>query len=168
MKNPYLVRSTQSAPRRCRYAISAISKLKENQMIMIHQTNLSGSEIINHKLTHIDSAASVLEASKLMGKSGAAELLVTAETGGQLVSLGIVTASDIVTRVIAAELDPTVLTMGDIAWSVPPSIDSADNLAEQEHLENEASDEALAILDGNGRLIGTVRLHECIGLISSH
>jgi len=47
-----------------------------------------------------------------------------------LLPLGIVTASDIVTRVIAAELDPAVLTAGDIAWfgmeaagtTTPPSI----------------------------------------------
>jgi CBS domain-containing protein len=137
-------------------------------MIMIHQTKLSGSEITHHKLTHIDCAASVLEASKLMGKSGSAELLVTAETSGQLVSLGLVTARDIVTRVVAAELDPAVLTMGDITWSGIPCIGPTDSLAEQAHLANEAGDETLAVLDGNGQLIGTVRLHECTGLFSSH
>jgi CBS domain-containing protein len=127
-----------------------------------------GSEIINHKLTHIDCAASVLEASKLMGKSGAAELLVTGETSGQLVSLGIVTASDIVTRVVAAELDPTVLTMGDITWSGTPGTDSAVGLAERDLHAREIGDEALAVLDGDGRLVGTMRLHEFMVMISSH
>jgi len=137
-------------------------------MIMIQKTDLRGSEIINHKLTHIDCTASVLEASKLMGKSGAAELLVTGEASGQLVSLGIVTASDIVTRVVAAELDPTVLTMGDITWSTTSFTDSADSLAEQELHAHGISDETLAVLDGDGQLVGTLRLHEFMGMLLSH
>jgi CBS domain-containing protein len=138
-------------------------------MIMIQNADLMGSEIINHKLTHIDCAASVLEASKLMGKSGAAELLVTGEASGQLVSIGIVTASDIVTRVVAAELDPSVLTIGDITWTGVPGTDSTDaRQVEREELAHETSDEALAVLDGDGRLVGTLRLHECIAMYSSH
>ena len=69
------------------------------------------------KLVHIDRETSVLEASKLMRLSGATELLVVDQANGTLFSFGIVTAKDIVTRVIATELDPAVLTAGDIAWS---------------------------------------------------
>jgi CBS domain-containing protein len=69
------------------------------------------------ELTHIDREASVLEASQLMRTSGATELLVVDKTDGAIFAFGIVTATDIVTRVIAAGLDPAVLTAGDIAWS---------------------------------------------------
>ena len=134
-------------------------------MIMIQQTGLKGSDIINHQLTHIDWAASVLEASKLMHKSGTAELLVTGEASGLLVSLGVVTARDIVTRVIAAELDPNVLTMGDITW---PVISGSVSTDEHEQLAQETADEALAVLDGDGHLVGTVRLHELMGMLLSH
>ena len=96
-------------------------------MIMIQQTNVIGGDIINHELTHVDREASVLEASKLMRKAGTAELLVTGETDGMLRPLGVVTAKDIVTRVIAAELDPAVLTTGDIAWSGITPADGADS-----------------------------------------
>jgi len=138
-------------------------------MIMIQKTDIKGSEIINHKMTHIDGAASVLEASKLMRKSGTAELLVTCKSCGQMVSLGIVTASDIVTRVVAAELDPSVLTIGDITWTGVPGTDSIDaRQVEREELAHETSDEALAVLDGDGRLVGTLRLDECIAMYSSH
>ena len=74
-------------------------------------------EIAKYKLTHVDKEVSVLDASKLMQKSGATELLVTSITNGVFLAIGIVTANDIVTRVIAAELDPAVLTAGDITWS---------------------------------------------------
>lgn len=70
-----------------------------------------------HKLAHIDREASVLDASKLMRTSGATELLVVDKADGIAFAFGILTANDIVTRVIATGLDPAVLTTGDITWS---------------------------------------------------
>lgn len=69
------------------------------------------------ELTYIDRNASVLEASKLMRQSGTTELLVVDKHNGGQFTFGIVTANDIVTRVIATGLDPAVMTAGDIARS---------------------------------------------------
>jgi len=77
------------------------------------------------ELTHIDQEASVLEASKLMRTSGATELLVVDKTDSENFAFGIVTATDTVTRVVAAGLDPAVLTAGDIAWTEPVAPDAA-------------------------------------------
>ena len=84
-------------------------------MIVIVDSENLASEIATHKLTNVDRNTSVFEASKLMRNTGTAELLVTRQTGGNLLALGVVTASDFVTRVMAAGLDPSVLTAGDIA-----------------------------------------------------
>jgi CBS domain-containing protein len=82
--------------------------------VVVNSENLA-SEIAMHHLTNVDRNTSVFEASKLMRKAGTAKLLVTRETGGNLLALGVVTARDFVTRVIAAGLDPSVLIAGDIA-----------------------------------------------------
>ena len=129
-------------------------------MIINLQTNVIGSDIKNRKLTHIDREASVLEASKLMRKSGSTELLVTSEANGMVLPLGIVTASDIVTRVIATELDPAVLTMGDIAEFGITASNATNSDAKKRRRLHESSCETLAVLDGDGRLIGTVRRNE--------
>jgi len=131
-------------------------------MIMIHRTNITSGEIINHKLTHVDREASVLEASKLMRKSGTTELLVTVEANGMLRPLGILTAKDIVTRVIATELDPAVLTTGDIAWP-GSAADTGDGPADVLRRSQDSQCEALAVMDGDGRLVGTVRRDEFVG-----
>jgi hypothetical protein len=60
-------------------------------------------------LTRVDRELSIAEVSRVMSRCGAAE--------GALVAVGVVSARDIVTRVVAAGLDPEVLTAGDIAWS---------------------------------------------------
>ena len=85
-------------------------------MYISEHRKVISDEIMKSNLTHIDRNASVLAATRLMRKSGATRLLVTAEVGGELSAFGVLTAKDIVTRVIAAELDPKVLTTGDIAW----------------------------------------------------
>jgi CBS domain-containing protein len=86
-------------------------------MLMVTRSNDLAGEIANSQLTHVDKELSVLAASKLMRESGATELLVTAVTGGVFKAIGIVTANDIVTRVVATGLDPAVLTTGDITWA---------------------------------------------------
>ncbi|MFN2644791.1 MAG: hypothetical protein ABR570_07360 [Burkholderiales bacterium] len=50
-----------------------------------------------------------------MRECHATELLVVAHADGKALPLGTVTADDIVTRVLALELDPAVLTAGDVA-----------------------------------------------------
>lgn len=132
-------------------------------MIMLQRTNITSGEIINHKLTHVDSEASVLDASKLMRESGTTELLVTVETDGVLRPLGILTAKDIVTRVIATALDPAVLTTGDIVWPGSTGVDTGDGAAENLKRSQDTRCEALAVMDGHGRLVGTVRRDEFAG-----
>jgi CBS domain-containing protein len=132
-------------------------------MITIPQTEVTDGEIVSHKLTHVDRDASVLEASKLMRKAGTTELLVTGKAHGKLLPLGLLTANDIVTRVIAAGLDPAVLTTGDIAWAGIAAPDSVDRDAGRRRRSRKNDDEALAVVDGDGRLVGTVRLDEFIG-----
>ena len=63
----------------------------------------------------VHSEASIIEASRLMRQYRATRLLVMAEADGAARALGVVTADDIVTRVVAVALDPAVLTAGDIA-----------------------------------------------------
>jgi hypothetical protein len=87
---------------------------------MIPHSDAIPADISTQILPRVDRETSVMEASKLMRKSGTNGLLVTSEATGMNLPLGIVTAMDIVTRVVAAELDPAVLTMGDIAWGGLP------------------------------------------------
>jgi len=139
-----------------------------NHVITILDSNLMGGEIINHQLTQVDREASVLEACKLMRKAGTTELLVTDKGSGMLRPLGILTANDIVKRVIAAELDPAVLTTGDIALSGIIATASTDSDAESLRSTQRNNCEALAVMDSDGRLVGTVRLEEVIGRLSLH
>ena len=86
-------------------------------MLTIQRSGDVASEIARSNVAYVDKEASVLAASKLMRESGGTQLLVTEVANGVVVGIGIVTAGDIVTRVIAMGLDPAVVTAGDITWS---------------------------------------------------
>jgi CBS domain-containing protein len=90
-------------------------------MLTILKSDDLGEDIKKYKLAHVDREASVYETSKLMRDSGATEILVTDEVNGNLLGIGVITANDIISRVVAAGLDPAVMTVGDIAWRGLPA-----------------------------------------------
>jgi CBS domain-containing protein len=61
----------------------------------------------------VDPDVTIREASRLMRSFGVEELVVARPPDGR--PLGVISAIDIVTSIIAAGLDPCVLTAGDIA-----------------------------------------------------
>ena len=133
-------------------------------MITIQHSEVASGEIWSHKLTHIDCESSVLEASKLMRKTGTTRLLVTDRSKGLLHPLGMMTANDIVTRVMGAGLDPAVMTSGDIAES---GLSSADTIGDEAAIfwRSGNGNEALAVLDGEGRLVGVMKLDDLKGML---
>ena len=101
-------------------------------MFTIQQASTTGHNVNNDTLPNVDRDATVLEACQLMRRTGSTELLVTEEANGTLFPVGVLTTSDIVTRVIAMELDPAVLTAGDIAVSESEDTDTAGGNAESD------------------------------------
>ena len=85
-------------------------------MSNIQKQAVMDGESVESTLTQVDHQASVLEGSRLMRNCGTNELLVVDKSRRGHFTFSVLTANDIVTRVVAAGLDPTVMTMGDIAW----------------------------------------------------
>jgi CBS domain-containing protein len=73
----------------------------------------------------IDREATIEEASRVMRDQCVDALVVTETSAGTPLAAGILSAHDIVTRVIAVGLEPSVVTAGDILWhhaaALPPS-----------------------------------------------
>jgi CBS domain-containing protein len=67
-------------------------------------------------MVSIDRNATVASASKLMRAAKVDELLVTEKIAGSPVPKGVVSARDIVVRVLGVDLDPQVFTVGDLLW----------------------------------------------------
>jgi hypothetical protein len=120
-------------------------------------------ELSKRRLAYVNRELSILEASRVIRTSGAAKLLVNDPREGTLLPVGVVTARDIVTRVVAAELDPTVLTAGDISWSDPTAASAqADNL----QLEESGDGTVFTVVDSAGAVAGTLTLDEMVKVLA--
>jgi CBS domain-containing protein len=106
----------------------------------------------------IDRMATVIVASKLMRSLHVDELVVVDREGGVPVPLGVVSAQHIVTRILAAELDPGVLTAGDIAWPEISAVPGRLSHALQSTLAD--GNRILPVFDCNGDVSGIVWAHE--------
>jgi len=123
-------------------------------------TGAPGFELSKRRLAYVDRELSILEASRVMRTSGAAELLVTDRAEGTLLPVGVVTARDIVTRIVAAELDPSVLTAGDISWA--DELESNARRAEKLQLQESGDGTVFTVLDSAGAVAGMLTLDEVV------
>jgi CBS domain-containing protein len=77
-----------------------------------------------------------------------------------LLPVGVVTARDIVTRVVAAELDASVLTAGDISWSDGPAASARQT--EKLLLKESGDGSVFTVLDSAGAVAGMLTLDEMV------
>jgi CBS domain-containing protein len=110
----------------------------------------------------IDREASVMAASRLMREQRVDEVVVTEGLDGDAIPAGIVSARDIVTRVVAVDLDPSIVTVGDILWSRPATGRLTDSVPETLQRLCAAGSEVMPIVDSDGRAAGVVSMEDLL------
>ena len=78
------------------------------------------------------------------------------------VPVGIVSARDIVTRIIAPGLDPSVFTAGDIAWSGMARAKVSDGLSHTLELLKATRTSVLPVIDADGSLAGIISMNDVL------
>ena len=119
-------------------------------------------EIALHKPFCVDQDTTILGVSRLMRNFRVAELVVTHQPRGAFVAVGLVSASGIVTRIIAAGLDPGVMTAGDIAWPEANVARGSDDVAQKLRQLHADRNNVLPIVDGDGGIRGAVSVDELL------
>jgi CBS domain-containing protein len=115
----------------------------------------------------IDRDATIVAASRLMRDQRVGELVVTEALQGKLIPSGMISAREIITRVLALELDAAVLTVGDICWSGPTSVRFTDTLPEALERLYSTGNEALPVVDGEGGVAGVVAMDDILQALSA-
>ena len=110
----------------------------------------------------VDGGTTIVTACRLMRSFQVEELVVTDGLTHLLVPVGIVSARDIATRIVAAELDPAVLTAGDIAWLEASGAEAPKALSDRLRSRLAAGCRILPVLDGAGSLAGVVSLDDLL------
>ena len=110
----------------------------------------------------VDADQTVKAASFAMRRQKIDRVVVMQRSGAAGAPLGILSASDIVTRVVALGLDSSVVTVGDLLWAEPARARVSDTVPEALERLSAAGAEALPVVDGEGRLIGVVSLEDLL------
>jgi CBS domain-containing protein len=110
----------------------------------------------------LDWNESVVAASCAMRAQRVDQVVVTKHENGARVPLGVISARDIVTRVVALGLDSSVLKAGDLIWSPAAQASITDTVPEALDRLSAAGGEALAVVDSEGQLMGVVSLDDLL------
>lgn len=113
-----------------------------------------------------NAATSVAAAAKLMRQYHIGDVVVVGQNGAHRVPLGIVTDRDIVLSVVALELDPNAITVGDVMGSeLATAVETEDVLDAVQRMRSKGV-RRMPIVDENGALAGIVSIDDLIELLA--
>jgi signal-transduction protein with cAMP-binding, CBS, and nucleotidyltransferase domain len=123
-------------------------------------------EICNRKVVITEKALSVVDAAQLMRKHHVGDLVVVAEKDGRKHPVGIVTDRDIVVEVVAAEVNPDTLKVGDIMSLDVATVHESEGLFEAMRHMRDKGVRRMPVVDHEGGLVGILTLDDLLGLLA--
>jgi len=109
---------------------------------------------------------SVLDAAKLMRREHVGDIVVADYVGGHYVPVGMLTDRDVVLEVVALELEPADLTVGEIMTSNPATINETDGVFQSIRTMRAAGVRRAPVVDKEGGLTGIVSVDDLIDLLA--
>ncbi len=123
-------------------------------------------EICNREVVYAARDTTVQAAAKLMRHYHVGSLVVIDDFGDKRVPVGIVTDRDIVIEVDATELDPKVITIGDIMTSQLATVPESEGLLETMEVMRAKGVRRLPVVGGEGQLVGIVTIDDLLEILA--
>jgi CBS domain-containing protein len=123
-------------------------------------------EICNRDTVIVKRDDTVLEAAKLMRQHHVGDVIVVEERGGVTVPVGIVTDRDLVVEIMATELDPDVITVGDIMEQELVTVNEGVGVFEAIQYMRSKTVRRLPVVDKDNALVGILTLDDLLELLS--
>lgn len=122
-------------------------------------------EICNREVVITEVDDTVLHAAKLMRKHHVGDLLVVKKSNGSTIPISIVTDRDLVVEVLAQEIDPKTLNVGDIMASELATVKEDTGVFEAIRFMRVRGIRRLPVVDDSGSLVGVVTLDDLLELL---
>jgi len=116
--------------------------------------------VIAHRKMGVD------EAARLMREQHVGCLVVVEETLAGRLTVGILTDRDIVIAVVARDLDPSVVTVGDVMSSDLATARDGDSVLDALAAMRHKGVRRLPVTDAKGGLIGLITIDDVLGVIA--
>ena len=127
---------------------------------------MSIGEICNRKVVVMQREETIAEAAKLMRDQHVGSVLIVNEQDGKRVPIGIATDRDLVVEVIAPELDPDAITVGDIMMTSFVVVKEDTGVSEAIQYMRAKGVRRLPVVDAEAKLLGIVTLDDLLILLA--
>lgn len=124
-------------------------------------------DICNKRVVCVTPDTSVHEAARLMRDRHVGDLVVTEDTSGAPVPVGIVTDRDLVTMVLACDVSPAELTVSDVMMRNPKVAREVDGVFEVTNRMKAAGIRRMPVVDDNGALVGMVAVDDLYQMLAT-
>lgn len=123
-------------------------------------------KICNRDVISVTQETTIDEAARLMRQHHVGDVVVVSEEGGRRRPTGIVTDRDVVVEVVAAELDPAVLTVGDIMVPHLATLQEKTDVFEAIRYMCDQGVRRMPVTSEDGDLIGILALDDLLELLA--
>ncbi len=124
------------------------------------------SEVCNREVVIVGAKDSALEAAQLMRQHHVGDVVVVEERGGRRAPIGIVTDRDLVVEIMAPELDPATITVGDVMVADLAAVKEGTGLFEAIGYMRAKGVRRLPVVDEGGGLVGIITLDDVLELLA--
>jgi len=125
---------------------------------------MNAGELCNRDVVFVYRDTRLVEAARLMRERHVGSLVAVVERHGERVPVGILTDRDIVIAVVARELDPRALTVGDVMSGELVMVREQDSLADALRMMRERGVRRVPVITHKGALAGLLTLDDLLGL----
>ena len=123
-------------------------------------------EICTREVVCANAETTVAAAAKLMRQYHIGDVIVTREENGRRIPLGIVTDRDIVLGVVAPELNPVALTIGDIMGQELITAGEMEDVFDAVQRMRNKGVRRMPIVQDDGSLVGIVSIDDVIEVLA--
>jgi len=124
------------------------------------------AQIANREVISVPSSSSALQAAKMMRQHHVGDIVITDDSTGRPVPIGIVTDRDLVLEILAQEVDPARVTVGDIMTTNLLKIPLGEGISRTIQLMRARGTRRAPVVDKDGSLAGIVCVDDLIELIA--
>lgn len=123
-------------------------------------------EICNREVAFAERETTINAAAKLMRHYHVGSLVIVDDLAGKRVPVGIVTDRDLVVEVEAMDLDPKVITVGDIMTNELITVPESQGVLETMEVMRFKGVRRLPVVDSEGRLAGIVTIDDLLEVLA--
>jgi CBS domain-containing protein len=127
---------------------------------------LNAGDVCNRNVSYAYKSMSVNEAARMMREQHVGSLVVVDETDQGRVVVGMLTDRDIVTSIVAKDVDPRIVRVDDAMSRELVSVREEDSILDVLSVMRRKGVRRIPVVDANGALVGLVALDDMLGLVA--